>query len=83
MTTTNPFSPRRSCPAHRRHALVLARLATISLSACGGADDDKGTDFSAVSESQLDAVADELNDRPRKRLAFANPTEQLAELLLH
>jgi transposase, IS30 family len=35
-----------------------------------------------VTESQLDAVADELNDRPRKRLDFANPTEQLAELLL-
>jgi IS30 family transposase len=42
----------------------------------------KGTDFSAVTEAELDAVADELNDRPRKRLAFANPTEQLAELLL-
>ena len=35
-----------------------------------------------VTETQLDAVADELNARPRKRLAFANPTEQLAELLL-
>jgi transposase, IS30 family len=43
----------------------------------------KGTDFSAVTEAELDAVADELNDRPRKRLGFANPTEQLAELLLH
>jgi len=42
----------------------------------------KGTDFSTVTEAQLDAVADELNDRPRKRLAFANPTQQLAELLL-
>jgi transposase, IS30 family len=42
----------------------------------------KGTDFATVSESQLDAVADELNDRPRKRLDFANPTEQLTELLL-
>jgi transposase, IS30 family len=42
----------------------------------------KGTDFGAISEAQLDAVADELNDRPRKRLDFANPTEQLAELLL-
>lgn len=42
----------------------------------------KGTDLSTVTEAQLDAVADELNDRPRKRLAFANPTEQLAELLL-
>jgi IS30 family transposase len=41
-----------------------------------------GTDFSTITEDQLDAVADELNDRPRKRLGFANPTEQLAELLL-
>jgi transposase, IS30 family len=42
----------------------------------------KGTDFSTVTETELDAVADELNDRPRKRLAFAKPTEQLVELLL-
>jgi IS30 family transposase len=41
------------------------------------------TDFNSITESQLDAGADELNDRPRKRLAFAKPTEQLAELLLH
>jgi len=27
-------------------------------------------------------VADELNDRPRKRFAFATPTEQIADLLL-
>jgi hypothetical protein len=40
MTTTNPFSPRRSRPARRRYALVLALLATISLSACGGTDED-------------------------------------------
>jgi transposase, IS30 family len=38
-----------------------------------------GTDFSKVTEAELDAVADELNDRSRKRLDFANPTEQLAE----
>jgi transposase, IS30 family len=42
----------------------------------------KGTDFATVTETELDAVADELNDRPRKRLGFANPTEQLSELLL-
>jgi hypothetical protein len=30
----------------------------------------------------LDTVTDELNDHPRKRLGFANPTQQLAELLL-
>jgi hypothetical protein len=43
----------------------------------------KGTDFATVTEAELDAVADELDDRPRKRLDFAKPTEQLAELLLH
>jgi transposase, IS30 family len=42
----------------------------------------KGADFSTVTEAELDAAADELNQRPRKRLDFANPTEQLAELLL-
>jgi hypothetical protein len=35
-----------------------------------------------VTEVELDAVADELNERPRKRFAFATPTEQLSELLL-
>ncbi len=42
----------------------------------------KGTDFGLVTDAQLDAVADELNDRPRKRLAFAKPTEEIADLLL-
>jgi len=42
----------------------------------------KGTDFATVTETDLDAVADELNDRPRKRFAFATPTEQISELLL-
>ncbi|MGH2761566.1 MAG: IS30 family transposase, partial [Thermoleophilaceae bacterium] len=38
--------------------------------------------FSAVTEDDLDAVADELNDRPRKRLSFHKPIEQIADLLL-
>ena len=38
MTTTNPFSPRRSHRPRRRYLLAL--LATISLSACGGGDED-------------------------------------------
>jgi transposase, IS30 family len=42
----------------------------------------KGTDLSKVTELELDQVADELNDRPRKRLGFYKPTERLAELLL-
>ena len=35
-----PVSPRRSRLAYSRHALVLALLAAMSLSACGGADED-------------------------------------------
>ena len=42
----------------------------------------RGFDFTAVTEADLDAVTDELNQRPRKRFGFATPTEQLAELLL-
>jgi IS30 family transposase len=42
----------------------------------------KGTDLGTVSELELDSVAEELNDRPRKRLGFYKPTERLAELLL-
>jgi IS30 family transposase len=42
----------------------------------------KGTDFATVTAADLDAVADELNDRPRKRLAFAKPIEEISDLLL-
>jgi transposase, IS30 family len=42
-----------------------------------------GTDFSTITEAKLDAVADELNDRPRKRLDFAKPIEEISDLLLH
>jgi len=34
------------------------------------------------SEGDLDWVAAELNDRPRKRLGFRKPDEQIGELLL-
>ena len=42
----------------------------------------KGTDLSVHSESDLDRVAAELNDRPRKRLKYAKPSEQIGPLLL-
>jgi len=41
----------------------------------------KGTDLSVHDEAFLDAVADELNDRPRKRLDFDKPVERISELL--
>ena len=40
----------------------------------------KGFDFTTITETDLDAVADELNDRPRKRLDFYKPSERIAEL---
>jgi transposase, IS30 family len=42
----------------------------------------KGTDLSIHSAMDLDWVATELNDRPRKRLAFAKPIEEIGPLLL-
>jgi IS30 family transposase len=40
----------------------------------------KGTDLSTLTGAALDRVADELNDRPRKRLGFSKPSERIAEL---
>jgi len=42
----------------------------------------KGTDLSIHSAEDLDWVAQELNDRPRKRLAFTKPIELIEKLLL-
>ena len=41
----------------------------------------KGTDPSVHNAMDLDRVATELNDRPRKRLAFAKPIEEIGPLL--
>ena len=42
----------------------------------------KGADLSAFTAAELDAVAEELNDRPRKRLEFQKPIEVIGDLLL-
>jgi IS30 family transposase len=42
----------------------------------------KSTDLSTHSRADLDHIAAELNDRPRKRLGYLTPTEVLAKLLL-
>ena len=41
----------------------------------------KGTDLSVYPEDYLDAVAEELDDRPRKTLGFMRPSEKIIELL--
>lgn len=42
----------------------------------------KGTDLTIHSAEDLDWVAAELNDRPRKRLAFEKPIEAIGKLML-
>jgi IS30 family transposase len=41
----------------------------------------KGTDLSRYTAAQLQAIEDELNDRPRKRLGYRTPREELDRLL--
>ena len=41
----------------------------------------KGTDLSTYPEDYLDAVAEELNDRPRKTLGYRKPSEKILELI--
>lgn len=41
----------------------------------------KGTDLSVYSQAYLDAVAEELNDRPRKTLNYDKPSERILELI--
>lgn len=42
----------------------------------------KGTDLSVVTQDELDAIAYELNIRPRKRFDFKNPIEMMSELMV-
>jgi IS30 family transposase len=41
----------------------------------------KGTDFAAVTDTDIQAAVTQLNNRPRKRHRFLTPNEVLAEIL--
>jgi IS30 family transposase len=41
----------------------------------------KSTDLSVVSRSELTAIQDSLNGRPRKTLGYLTPSEKFAELV--
>jgi hypothetical protein len=43
----------------------------------------KGTDLSIYSQEHLDAIADQINDRPRKGLGVRSPLAVYRELLLN
>lgn len=38
-------------------------------------------DFRTITQDDLDGVAHDLNDRPRRTLAYASPAETYAELV--
>ncbi len=41
----------------------------------------KGTDMAGLTQPDLDAAADSLNNRPRQTLGWMSPSEKLAEAL--
>ncbi|MBT1171408.1 IS30 family transposase, partial [Bifidobacterium sp. SO4] len=41
----------------------------------------KGTDLGGYSQAYLDAVAEEMNDRPRKTPGFRKPSEAILDLI--
>ncbi|MBN8841031.1 MAG: IS30 family transposase, partial [Sphingomonadales bacterium] len=41
----------------------------------------RGTNFSNISQAQLNAVAQRLNQRPRKTLDFETPADRLNKVL--
>jgi IS30 family transposase len=41
----------------------------------------KGTNFNSIRDDAIEAMVDQLNDRPRKTLGFHTPREKLNELI--
>jgi transposase, IS30 family len=57
------------------------RGTTRTPTACSASTSPRAPTFATITEAELDAVADELNDRPRKRLVYAKPIEEISDLL--
>jgi hypothetical protein len=57
------------------------RLYDGSASRLTNTEAPKGSDLAVHLEAELDRVSAELNDRPRKRLGFRKPVEEIADLL--
>jgi IS30 family transposase len=65
----DPYSPQQRPSNENTNGLIREYL-------------PKSTDLAPYSRADLDHIAAELNDRPRKRLGYRTPTEVLAQLLL-
>src|SRR5829696_9107872 len=84
MSTADPFARRRSRPA-RPNALLIALLATVSLSACGGDDEDGNQPAGGpgTSTSSPSPTSDDQQTRPADgtpiRITFGD-TELTARL---
>ena len=79
--------PNRAVAAiHQSDAPAVARPGApaggVDRRACPGRADavgPKGTDFKPITQARLDAVAAELNGRPRQTLGWEPPSEKFAE----
>ena len=63
---------------------VLLSACAVALVSCGGGQGEpatlpKGIDISSYSQAKLNAVARQLNERPRKTLGFQTPAERFSQ----
>lgn len=83
MPPTRPASTARANMISRTVAVPGTRAAIENTYSASTATDNTAQDaaITGCPEDYLDAVAEELNDRPRKTLGFMKPSEKIIELL--